>query len=192
VALAFRLAQALDRSDDPREAALARIGLPLGKYLTSKRAPTVVAEAMECHGGAGYVEEGPMPRLFRQSPLNAIWEGSGNVIALDTLRALAREPEARDALISELRDAASANRDMGAIADEAETILSAPVAESAARHLAERLALALAAATLVKTAPGVVADAFIAGRCGASSITFGARTDVGDVGALISRLALQH
>lgn len=192
VALAFRMAQAIDRSDDPREAALARIGLPLAKYLVTKRAPTVVAEAMECHGGAGYVEEGPMPRLFRQSPLNAIWEGSGNVIALDTLRALAREPEARDALIGELRDAASAHRGMAAIATEAEAILSAPVAEANARHLAERLALGLAAATLVKTAPGAVADAFIAGRCMSGSITFGARTDVGDADALISRLALQH
>ncbi|KAF0184473.1 MAG: acyl-CoA dehydrogenase family protein [Hyphomonadaceae bacterium] len=192
VALAFRLAQALDRADDPREAALARIGLPLAKYLVTKRAPTVVAEAMECLGGAGYVEEGPMPRLFRQSPLNAIWEGSGNVIALDTLRALAREPEARDALMAELRDAASAHRDMGAVAAEAEAILSSPVVEAAARHLAERLALALAAATLVKTAPAAVADAFIAGRCGAQTMTFGARTDLGDVNALIGRLALAH
>lgn len=133
-----------------------------------------------------------MPRLFRQSPLNAIWEGSGNVIALDTLRALAREPEARDALIAELRDAASAHRDMGAVAAEAEALLSAPVAESAARHLAERLALGLAAATLVKHAPAAVADAFIAGRCGAQTMTFGARRDVVDVGALISRLALRH
>lgn len=192
VALAFRMAQAMDRESDPREAALARIGLPLAKYLVTKRAPTVVAEAMECHGGAGYVEEGPMPRLFRQSPLNAIWEGSGNVIALDTLRALAREPEARDALIAELRDAAADNRGMAAVADEAETILSAPAAEASARHLAERLALGLAAATLVKTAPGAVADAFIAGRCASGSMTFGARTDVGDVNVLIERLALQH
>src|SRR5690606_17602244 len=92
VALAFRLGQALDRAArEPREAALARIGLPLAKYLVTKRAPAVVAEAMECHGGVGYVEETPLPRLFRQSPLNAIWEGSGNVIALDLLRALDRD-----------------------------------------------------------------------------------------------------
>jgi putative acyl-CoA dehydrogenase len=90
VALAFRLARALDSADDPKEAALARIGLPIAKYLVTKRAPTVAAEAMECFGGVGYVEETPLARLFRQSPLNAIWEGSGNVIALDLLRDLRR------------------------------------------------------------------------------------------------------
>ena len=134
-----------------------------------------------------------MPRLFRQSPLNAIWEGSGNVIALDTLRALAREPEARDALIGELRATPQAQTATWAPSPpKRKRLLSAPVAESAARHLAERLALGLAAATLVKHAPAAVADAFIAGRCGAQTMTFGARRDVGDVGALISRLALRR
>jgi putative acyl-CoA dehydrogenase len=183
VALAFRLAMALDRGDDPHEAALARIGLPLAKYLVTKRAPTVVAEAMECLGGAGYVEESLLPRLFRQSPLNAIWEGSGNVIALDMIRALEREPETRAALLAELRDAGAA--------EEPEALLAAPVAERDARHVIERLALALAAATLAKHAPAAVSDAFIARRLRERSVTFGAGDSAIDEDALVGRLALR-
>lgn len=183
LALAFRLAMAIDKSDDPHETALARIGLPLAKYLVTKRAPTVVAEAMECHGGAGYVEESALPRLFRQSPLNAIWEGSGNVIALDMIRALAREPETREALLAELR-AAGAD-------DEAEALLASPIAEGDARRVIERLALAFAAATLTIHAPNAVGDAFRARRLNAPSITFGAGGGEIDEDALIGRLALQ-
>jgi putative acyl-CoA dehydrogenase len=183
VALAFRLAMAMDLADDAHEAALARIGLPLAKYLVTKRAPTVVAEAMECHGGAGYVEEHPMPRLFRQSPLNAIWEGSGNVIALDMIRALEREPETRAALLTELRAAG--------VAEEAEALLAAPVAERDARHVIERLALALAAAMLTKHGPSPVSDGFAARRLRGSSLTFGASRAAVDENALIERLALQ-
>ncbi|MGD9965613.1 MAG: acyl-CoA dehydrogenase family protein [Hyphomonadaceae bacterium] len=183
VALAFRLAMALDRAGDPQEAALARIGLPLAKYLVTKRAPAVVVEAMECHGGAGYVEESALPRIFRQSPLNAIWEGSGNVIALDMIRALAREPETRDALLTELRDAG--------VADEAEVLLSSPVTEREARFVIERLALALAAATLVKYAPAAIGGAFIGRRLRERSVTFGASSAAVDEDALIDRLSLQ-
>lgn len=183
VALAFRLAMALDNADSPREAALARIGLPLAKYLVTKRAPAVVAEAMECHGGAGYVEESVLPRLFRQSPLNAIWEGSGNVIALDMVRALGREPESRDALLGELRESS--------LHEEAESLLAGPIAEQDARHVIERLALSLAAATLVKTAPASVAGAFIANRLRGRTITFGAHASGADEAALLGRLALQ-
>jgi putative acyl-CoA dehydrogenase len=183
VALAFRLAMAIDRGEDAREAALARIGLPLAKYLVTKRAPAVVAEAMECLGGAGYVEESALPRLFRQSPLNAIWEGSGNVIALDMIRALAREPETRDALLTELREAD--------VAEEAELLLAAPVTERDARHAIERLALALAAATLAKYAPAAVSGGFIARRLRDRSVTFGASPAGVDEDALIDRLALR-
>jgi putative acyl-CoA dehydrogenase len=183
VALAFRLAMALDRSDDAHERALARIGLPLAKYLVTKRAPTAVAEAMECHGGAGYVEEGPLPRLFRQSPLNAIWEGSGNVIALDMIRALAREPEAREALLAELRS--------GEMHAEAESLLAAPIGEGDARFVIERLGLALAGATLAKHAPAPVSDAFIARRLRARSLTYGASDAAIDEDALIARASLR-
>ncbi|MGE3302013.1 MAG: acyl-CoA dehydrogenase family protein [Hyphomonadaceae bacterium] len=191
-ALVFRLAQALDAAGgDPREAALARVGLPLAKYLVCKRAPHAVAEAMEAHGGAGYVEEGPMPRLFRQSPLNAIWEGSGNVIALDVLRALSRAPEARDALLGEIREAAHAERRIAGALAEAEAIAAGPVAESRARHAAERLALAFAAAVLVTRGPAAAADAFIARRLQAPSLTFGAGDGGIDETALIERLSWQ-
>jgi putative acyl-CoA dehydrogenase len=183
VALAFRLAMAIDRSGDPREAALARIGLPLAKYLVTKRAPAVVAEAMECLGGAGYVEESVMPRLFRQSPLNAIWEGSGNVIALDMIRALGREPETRDALLAELNEAKAGL--------EAQALLEKPVAEGEARFVIERLALALAAATLARRAPCAVSDAFKARRLTERSLTFGAGATAIEERALIERAALK-
>jgi putative acyl-CoA dehydrogenase len=182
VALAFRLAMAIDAAGNPREAALARIGLPIAKYLVTKRAPTVVAEAMECLGGAGYVEESPLPRLFRQSPLNAIWEGSGNVIALDLLRALQREPEARAALLAEIR--------AGPAANEAEGLLSGPISEGAARHVIERLGVALAAGTLARFAPSPVADAYAVRRVRGASLTLGAGEGAIDEDALVERLAL--
>jgi putative acyl-CoA dehydrogenase len=191
IALAFRMAQALDRADNPHEAAIARIGLPIAKYLVTKRAPTVIAEAMECFGGVGYVEETPLARLFRQSPLNAIWEGSGNVIALDLLRALHREPDGGDALVRELRDAAAADASLDAAAVEAETLLSAPIPEALARHAIERLALAFAAAVLVKRGPSEVSDGFIARRLSGRNITFGASETAIDEDAVIARLALQ-
>ena len=191
VALAFRLARALDGADDPHEAAIARIGMPIAKYLVTKRAPAAVAEAMECLGGAGFVEEAPLARLFRQSPLNAIWEGSGNVIALDLLRALHREPEARDALIDELRDAASGEPSLGAIVAEAEQLLSAPIADSSARHAIERLGLALAAATLARYGPPAVSDGYAARRLRAPSLTYGAGEGAIDEDAIIARAALR-
>ncbi len=190
VALVFRLAQALDAPNDPHEAALARIGLPLAKYLVTKRAPTVVAEAMECHGGAGYVEESPMPRLFRQSPLNAIWEGSGNVIALDVLRALGREPEAREALLAELRAAAGGEGRFDAVVAETEPLLAKPTAEADCRRAVERLALAFAGAALIRRTPNAVADAFLVRRLLGSSLTFGAGEGAIGEDALIARLAL--
>lgn len=190
VALTFRLAVALDAVNDPREAALARIGLPLAKYLLAKRAPGVVAEAMECLGGAGYVEESPLPRLFRQSPLNAIWEGSGNVIALDVLRALGREPEVREALLRELGEAACADRRFSSVVNEVESLLASPVNEAGARRLAERLALALGAAALIRHGPHAAADAFLARRLAGASLTFGAGDGAIDTDALIARVEL--
>jgi putative acyl-CoA dehydrogenase len=190
VALAFRLAQALDRADDPHEAAIARIGMPLAKYLVTKRVPAVVAEAMECFGGVGYVEETPLARLFRQSPLNAIWEGSGNVIALDLLRALARERPACDALIAELRDAAAGDAGFGEMAVEAEKLLSAPVPEAVARRAIERLALAFAAATLIRQGCNAVSDGFVTRRLRSASMTFGAGEGAIDEHTIIARVAL--
>jgi putative acyl-CoA dehydrogenase len=191
VALTFRLGMALDRAkDDPNEAALARIGLPLAKYLVTKRCPTVVAEALECFGGAGYVEEGPMPRLFRQSPLNGIWEGSGNVIALDVMRALAREPAAPAALVAEIAAADAGDGKFKTLSENVEAVLARPPEEARARHNVEWLALAFAAAVLSRFAPAAVADGFIARRLESASLTFGAHGASIDEDALIARAAL--
>ena len=190
-ALAFRLAMAIDRSADPHEAALARIGLPLAKYLVTKRAPTVVAEAMECHGGAGYVEEGPMPRLFRQSPLNAIWEGSGNVIALDMIRALQREPETREALRHEIVEGLADNTMLRFTAGLADTMLLRSVEESQARRVIETLAHALAVATLNRFVSPEAADSYQTRRLRCGAATFGAGDAAIDENRLIERLALQ-
>src|SRR5690348_14870096 len=104
-ALAMRLAAAVDAG----ERALLRVALPASKYFVCKRAPTVVAEALECLGGNGYVEDSGLPRLYREAPLNSIWEGSGNVAALDALRAMSRQPDTVDAFLTEITQAAGAN-----------------------------------------------------------------------------------
>ncbi len=175
-ALAFRVAASFDAAlaGDAQEAAFSRIATPLAKYWLCKRAPGAVYEAMECLGGGGYVEESGMPRLFRQSPLNAIWEGSGNVIALDVLRALAREPDAFEALTGELDRQAGASPALDALAA---WIKDAPqsgaLSEAGARLFAERCALALTGAALLET-NALAADAFIALRIAAPSHTLGA------------------
>jgi putative acyl-CoA dehydrogenase len=141
-ALSMRLAQAFDQDD-----ALVRLATPIAKYWVCKRAPGMIYEAMESLGGAGYVETGPMPRLFRQSPLNAIWEGSGNVIALDVLRAFGREPEA----VAALRGFLEARRGLDAVYDAWTADLDlTDVSETNARWTVERLALALQAAVLLE------------------------------------------
>ncbi len=157
VALIFRLSRALDRAaDDPREAAYARLMTPAAKFLICKLAPAFVYEAMECLGGNGYVEESLLPRLYRQAPVNAIWEGSGNVMCLDVLRALKGDEEAK--LIKSLND------ELGAGAGKAERLLSPT--EAAARDYVERLALAASAAALKESAPVAVAEAFVRMRLG--------------------------
>jgi putative acyl-CoA dehydrogenase len=110
---AFRLAQAFDLGGaDPKERMLARIMTPIGKYWLCKRNPVFTVEAMECLGGNGFVEDGPFGRLFRESPLNGIWEGSGNVICLDVLRSVEREPESLKALLEEIALGASGYVDL--------------------------------------------------------------------------------
>lgn len=166
VALIMRLSRALDRAaDDPREAAYARLVTPAAKFLICKTAPGFVYEAMECLGGNGYVEESVMPRLYREAPVNAIWEGSGNVMCLDVLRALRGEEER--ALFAVLaRDAGVADRDPNAeLANEA-----------LARMTVERLALLAAAAALRVGAPSRIADQFARTRlAGAHGALYGAK-----------------
>ncbi|HEY9562757.1 MAG TPA: acyl-CoA dehydrogenase family protein [Nocardioides sp.] len=174
-ALAIRLAAAVDRPNDPHEAALRRIALPLAKFWVCKRTPFMVAEALECLGGNGYVEESGLPLLFRESPLNSVWEGSGNVNALDVLRALSREPEALNAWITEVGKAHGADPRLDAAVQHALEMLGDTASlEVGARRLAGLMAACLQGSLLVRFAPSEIADAFCASRLGTSyNGTFG-------------------
>jgi putative acyl-CoA dehydrogenase len=162
---AFRLAGATDRAarGDEQEAAFRRLALAATKYWVCKRAPGHAAEALECLGGNGYVEESGMPRLYREAPLASIWEGSGNVAALDALRALARQPETAEAFFAELEQAAGADHRLDQAVIRLRKELSDP-SEARARYLAEAIALALQGALLVRHGDPAVADAFAATR----------------------------
>jgi putative acyl-CoA dehydrogenase len=165
---AMRLARAFDGgdADDEHEVRLRRIITPVLKYWTCKRAPQHAAEALECLGGAGFVEESDLPRLFRQSPLNGVWEGSGNVICLDVLRAARRSPESVDAFWTEIDSASGADRrlDAAAVALRDDLAASGADAEVHARRLVERMAVVFQASLLVRHAPPAVADAFVGSR----------------------------
>ncbi|MGH7004602.1 MAG: acyl-CoA dehydrogenase family protein, partial [Alphaproteobacteria bacterium] len=162
VALMLRVARAFDDAAGDAQAgqnaAFARIATPVAKYWICKRVSQAVLEALECFGGNGYVEEGPMARLYRDSPLNGIWEGSGNVICLDVLRALGREPDSRDAFVAELLAAKGADRRYDAFVASLAADLdprggAAAVGETGARLLVERMAVALQASLLLRHAP---------------------------------------
>ncbi|MGY0491014.1 acyl-CoA dehydrogenase family protein [Streptomyces sp. WG-D5] len=190
--LALRLAGAADRAHrgDAGERAFLRLATAVGKYWVCKRQPAAVAEALECLGGNGYDEASGMPRLYREAPLNGIWEGSGNVNALDMLRALGREPETLEAFRGEVEAAAGADARLDAAWRELRRELgSAEDAEVRARRVVERAALVLQGALLVRWAPGAVADAFCAGRLGGEGgLAFGTLPVGVDFGALLSRL----
>ena len=163
----LRLAGANDRAirGDEGEAALRRIGLAVTKYHVCKRGPMVAAEALECLGGNGYIEDSDLPRLYREMPLLSIWEGSGNVAALDALRALAREPHVLDAFLAEAELAVGADHRY----DEALTRLQKELTsfddiEVRARRVVEQMALVLQGSQLLRHAPAAVADAFCASR----------------------------
>ncbi len=197
--LSMRLAAATDRAvgaapaNADHEAALRRIALPMSKYFVCKRTPFAVAEAMECLGGPGYVEESGLPRIYREAPLNSIWEGSGNVNALDLLRALGREPETLTAWLTEVGSVRGndANFD-NAITDVLDQLGRAPgELEAQARRLAERMALLLQGSILMRHAPNAVSDAFLSTRLGPAGAprTFGAFDAAIDVEAVINRAA---
>ena len=165
LALGLRVAQAMDRMDDPAEAALARIGTAVAKYWNTKRCPSLVAEALECHGGPGYVEESIMPRLYREAPLNSIWEGSGNVMGLDVLRAMGREAEAIPAVMAELEKARGNHPNLDRAIDDLRDELADPEGlEARMRMVTEMMALTLQAALLTRHGDSPVADAFCASR----------------------------
>ena len=164
-ASALRLARAYDEDDR----ALRRFATAVMKYWICKRATPHAAEALECLGGNGYVEESPMPQLLRDAPLNGIWEGSGNVISLDVLRALAREPEGLPAFLAECELGRGGDARLDAHLDALPAALAELGGEDAqwlARRAVEDLALAFQASLLVRYAPPAVADAFCAGRLG--------------------------
>jgi len=162
-ALCMRVARAIDESQrNPEAAALKRIGTALAKYYVCKRAPAVVGEALECFGGNGYVEESIMPRLYREAPLNSIWEGSGNINALDVLRIIGKQPESLDAWREQIAPARAEPR-IAAQEQRLERELADPE-PLRARTIAERMATLWQAALLVQHAPPAVADAFLASR----------------------------
>jgi putative acyl-CoA dehydrogenase len=197
-ALALRLAAAvdglatLDHRAAAHEAALRRIALPLSKFWVCKRTPAAVAEALECLGGNGYVEESGLPLLYREAPLNSVWEGSGNVNALDVLRALGREPEVLDAWITEVGRAQGGDGRLDRAIQDTLALLGSLLGDPAllevnARRLAVRMALCLQGSLLVRYAPPEVADVFCASRLGTSYDGVFGTLDGGDLRAIVER-----
>ncbi|MFF4782835.1 acyl-CoA dehydrogenase family protein [Streptomyces griseorubiginosus] len=187
--LTLRLAGAADRAvrGDTGEQAFRRIATAVGKYWVTKRGPAFTAEALECLGGNGYVEESGMPRHYREAPLLSIWEGSGNVNALDVLRALRREPETAEALFGELALAQGADARLDAAVARLKDLLTT-ASETGARRLVEHMALTLQASLLVRHAPAAVADAFCASRLGGDwGHAFGTLPDATDLDTVLAR-----
>jgi putative acyl-CoA dehydrogenase len=188
-AFVFRVAQSFDdAASDPAAAAFSRIATPLAKYWLNRRVVNFVYETMEVHGGSGYVEESVMPRIFRQSPLNSIWEGSGNVICLDVMRAMSREPESLAAFIDEIEAARGAHRALDASIERLKSRLREPAMEEEARAIVEDMALTLQAAILARHAPPAIAGAFCAMRLAERpAFAFGASQANIDVDAILAR-----
>jgi putative acyl-CoA dehydrogenase len=183
-ATAIRLARAFDEDDH----AFRRLATAVAKFWVCKRTPPLVAETLECLGGNGYVEESQLPRLFRESPLNSIWEGSGNVNALDVLRAVGREPESVEAFLAEVELAAGADARLDrAVAELKDELADPDDAELRARRLVERLALALQGSLLVRHGDPAVADAFCASRLGGGGGVFGTLPRGLELGAIVER-----
>ena len=189
-ALALRLARAFDRPNDPHEMAMARLLTPVAKFWICKRGSHFAQEAMECLGGNGYVEEGGegvMARIYREMPLNSIWEGAGNIMALDLLRAL-RKPEAVQALTAEFAAARGADRALDGLCDRLLSAIDGLVDEAQARRLSQDLALALQACLLRQSAPDFVFDAFCTSRlAGHWGMVFGTLDAGADLDAIIDR-----
>ncbi|MFM9695651.1 acyl-CoA dehydrogenase family protein [Streptomyces europaeiscabiei] len=189
--LALRVASAYDAAEagNENERSFLRLAVPVAKYWVTKRCTPLVVEAAECLGGNGYVEESGMPRLLRESPLNSLWEGAGNVQALDVLRALRREPQALDAYLREVGRARGGDHRLdGAIKDLLTELADLDGIEARARRLVERLALVLQGALLVRYAPPAVADAFCASRLGGDRGTaFGTLPHTLDLASVVER-----
>jgi putative acyl-CoA dehydrogenase len=187
--LMLRLARAYDAGHDRGETAFRRLATAIGKYWVNKRLPHAVGEALECLGGNGYVEESIMPRLFRESPLNGIWEGSGNVMCLDVLRAMAREPASLEALRAELDVARGADAHFDAAYRALDTELTdLDAIEHRARRIVEQMALLLQGSLVLRFAHPAVADAFCAARLGRDQgLAFGTLPRRADVRTIVER-----
>ncbi|MEQ0563528.1 acyl-CoA dehydrogenase family protein [Amycolatopsis sp. NEAU-NG30] len=187
--VAMRLAAAGDRPGDEQEQAFRRLGLAVSKYWVCKRAPVHAAEALECFGGNGYVEESGMPRLYREAPLSSIWEGSGNVAALDALRAMGRQPESVAAFFAEVEQAAGGDARLDdAVERVRKELTDLEGIEYRARRLVEAMALVLQGSLLVRHGHPAVADAFCASRFGGDwGIAFGTLPAGVDTAAIIER-----
>ncbi|HEU4974750.1 MAG TPA: acyl-CoA dehydrogenase family protein [Baekduia sp.] len=194
-ALALRLCRAYDEAaaGDQRSDLFKRLATAVAKYHVCKRVPNHAFEALECFGGNGYVEASGMPRLYREAPLCSIWEGSGNVMALDVLRALARSPESLDVFLAELDEATGADTRYDAYVQTVRSEFTRPEElEGRARIVVERMALALQASLLLRHAPAAVADAFVATRLThEGGLHYGTLPAGTDLGAIIERHAPQ-
>jgi putative acyl-CoA dehydrogenase len=191
--LSLRAAAALDAADrDDEEKALNRVITPIAKYWVCRRAPAVVAEVLEVHGGNGFVEDHCIARLYREAPLNGLWEGSGNVICLDVLRALTRAPESAEALRAEIARAKNLHPALDAAAKHLDTILAAPQHfEANARHIVETMALALQASLLLRHAPSEIAAAFCESRlAGGRGIALGTLPSHLNLRSIVERVAV--
>ena len=185
LALGMRVAAAFD---DRAQGAFARVGVALAKYLNNKLCPRVTLEAMEVLGGIGYVEEAPLAMLYREAPLNGIWEGSGNVICLDIPRTLARVPEAGESLAAELQAARGVSTDYDAALAAFRARWQGLPAEAEARLFAERAALLLAASVLLRQAPHAVAERFVQTRLGGEAGRIAGALPAGDTDAILDRI----
>ncbi len=186
--LALWLAQLFDADADPHAAALRRVITPAAKYWLCKRAAGFCQEVMEVLGGNGYVEDSNLPRLYREAPVNSIWEGSGNIMCLDVLRALRREPGTVEALQAEFERLGSADaRIARGATDLLHAVMAEQLAEGDARRFVERLVLLLQASLLVRDAPAMVAEAFIASRLRERPGTYGALPPGLDCDAILAR-----
>ncbi len=187
LALTMRMGKALDNAHDAQEDKFARLVTAIGKYWICKRAPGMINEAQECLGGAGYVEETILPRLYREAPVNSIWEGSGNVQCLDVLRALSKEPGVLDALFIELGDGHGSSALKQRIEHIKQHFADTDDIQYRARQLTEDVAIALQAKLLLEAGNSTVSDAFIASRLGEHGQAYGTLPRGIDVAALVTR-----
>ncbi len=192
LALTCRVSMALEDSDNHEEQALMRLLIPIGKYWITKRSSGVIVEAMECLGGNGYVEQSFFPRLYREAPVNAIWEGSGNVQCMDVIRVIQKSPDSLEIFWKELQQSAGRNNDFDHHLDRLrEDFKRFPINEVNARYYTERLAVQFQASQLIKRSPDFMADAFCAARLNDHSLMYGAQVSSRYTDAIIDRFLFE-